>query len=357
MGQYYISQKNFFTLLDNLVNSYSVFIPVKKDTTRFYTRYQASSQPKNRENQSSDLPPVIGEARTFEPLKTFFFKAREKVAVGFQDKLPDLPEKPFCIVGSKACDLHGLKILDKVFKSSDYIDPFYEKARQETLIISSDCTLALETCHCLSFHNEPYPQENFDLNLSEINGGYILEDGSQKGSELVDQNTSLFSSPDAQALSRREEQRQQLRKEVEEKMTQSNTPEEGMLEGIIEKNFDSPLWEEEAQTCVECAACNMICPTCHCFLLYDQQKEDMMARFRIWDSCMLKNFSRVAGGANPRPHLWMRLRNRFEKKFDFFPKVFSTFACTGCGRCISACPAKIDIRKVLRRLVDNVQKS
>ena len=79
-----------------------------------------------------------------------------------------------------------------------------------------------------------------------------------------------------------------------------------------------------------------------------------MERLRIWDSCMIKDFARVAGGANPREKLWMRLRNRFEKKFDFFPKVAGEYACTGCGRCIQACPAKIDIRKVLKKLVDNV---
>jgi NAD-dependent dihydropyrimidine dehydrogenase PreA subunit len=52
----------------------------------------------------------------------------------------------------------------------------------------------------------------------------------------------------------------------------------------------------------------------------------------------------------------MRLRNRFEKKFDYFPKVNDLYACTGCGRCILACPGKIDIRKVLKRNVENVQK-
>ena len=97
----------------------------------------------------------------------------------------------------------------------------------------------------------------------------------------------------------------------------------------------------------------MICPTCHCFLLMDQKSGDEVSRFRQWDSCMLRNFGRVAGEGNPRPLLWMRLRNRFEKKFDFFPKVAGIYACTGCGRCISACPAKIDIRKVLTRLVRN----
>jgi len=76
-----------------------------------------------------------------------------------------------------------------------------------------------------------------------------------------------------------------------------------------------------------------------------------MARMRAWDSCMLKDYARVAGGGNPRPELASRLRNRFEKKFNFFPKVSGVTACTGCGRCITACPAKIDIRKVLRRLI------
>jgi Fe-S oxidoreductase len=74
---------------------------------------------------------------------------------------------------------------------------------------------------------------------------------------------------------------------------------------------------------------------------------------RIWDSCLIEEFAKVAGGANPRSKLWMRLRNRFEKKFDFFPKVADLYACTGCGRCISACPAKIDIRRVLKNLLKN----
>ena len=71
----------------------------------------------------------------------------------------------------------------------------------------------------------------------------------------------------------------------------------------------------------------------------------------MWDACMYKRFARVAGGANARPHLWMRLRNRFEKKFDFFPGLAGVYACTGCGRCFSGCPGKIDIRRILKNLV------
>ena len=86
-------------------------------------------------------------------------------------------------------------------------------------------------------------------------------------------------------------------------------------------------------------------------MLTDEKEEDKVVRYRQWDSCMLKDYAGVAGGGNPRPQLWMRLRNRFEKKFDFFPQVAGLQACTGCGRCITACPANIDIRRVLKRLV------
>jgi len=141
-------------------------------------------------------------------------------------------------------------------------------------------------------------------------------------------------------ISQRDKQRKKVIKRVEENIKQNDIPHQDSFKNIIERGYESNIWADEANNCVECGACNTICPTCHCFLLYDQKSENKMARLRIWDSCMIKDFAQVAGGANPRPELWMRLRNRFEKKFDFFPKVADIYACTGCGRCISACPAK-----------------
>jgi Fe-S oxidoreductase len=155
-------------------------------------------------------------------------------------------------------------------------------------------------------------------------------------------------------LSERDNARQQTVAEVQRAIDAAGVPSQDQYDGMIERNYDAAIWEEEAKRCVECGACNTICPTCHCFVLTDQQIGDQLCRFREWDACMLKDFARVAGGGNPRPQLWMRLRNRFEKKFDFFPQVADTYACTGCGRCISACPAQIDIRNVLKRLVDDV---
>ena len=340
---HYISDSNLFTLLKNLENDYQVYVPVKKGKQRLYTKYTEPSE---------DI--TIGEVRPFEPLKVFFSRSREVVAQGFDPDVPHSQDKPFCVAGVKACDLKGFKVQDHVFKDHDYKDPFYIKNRQDNLIISADCTCAIDTCFCLAVDLKPYPKADFDINLSQIKDGFVVETGSKKGKEIVEKFSSLFKEAKKVQVDQKEKQRAKVIKEVEKNIKDNEVPSQDLFQGIIEKNYESRVWEEEAKTCVECGACTNICPTCHCFLLYDQKDEEKMARLRTWDSCMIKDYARVAGGANPRPNLYMRLRNRFEKKFDFFPKVADVYACTGCGRCISACPAKIDIRKVLRKLVDNV---
>ena len=342
---YYISHSNLRELLEVLKRDFSVYVAVKKDTQRFYKQYI---------DFADDI--VIGEVRPFEPLKAFFSRAREKVADDFKDDIPDTRKKPFAIVGVKACDLKGFKVQDFVFKDHDYKDPFYIRAREENLIISADCTCAINTCFCLSLGIKPYPEEDFDINLSEVEDGFILEVGSEKGRRLIDRNPSLFEETKDELIGKRDEQRGRVIKEVEKNIKEYEIPNQDFYKGIIERSYESDIWLDKSKTCVECGACNTICPTCHCFLLYDQKDKENITRLRIWDSCLIKDFAQVAGGANPRKKLWMRLRNRFEKKFDFFPKVANVYACTGCGRCISACPAKIDIREVLKRLVSDAQR-
>jgi len=340
----YVSFSNFAKFLENLKNDYDVYVPVKKNDQYFYKKYI---------DFTDDI--VISEVRAFEPLKSFFFRAREIVAENFKSDIPQKIQKPYCIVGVKACDLKGLQIQDYVFENHDYQDPFYINMRKDNLIVSADCTSTIDTCFCLALNVKPYPLENFDINLSVVVGeGFIFEVGSQKGQDLVEKYSFLFEEVKEEFISQGDKQREKVIKAVEENIKENNIPHQDSFKNIIERGYESNIWADEASKCVECGACNTICPTCHCFLLYDQKSENQMARLRIWDSCMIKDYAQVAGGANPRPELWMRLRNRFEKKFEFFPKVADIYACTGCGRCISACPAKIDIRKVLKRLVYDV---
>ena len=326
--------------LKHLSQQFDVYIPVKKKNRRIFEKAGATSD-----------PPMLGEVRTFEPLKAFFSRAREKVAEDFKIDAPLPPSKPTAVFGAKACDLKGFKIQDFVFQDHGTKDPFYVHSRSQNLIIGADCTFAIDTCFCVALGLEPHPTEDFDLNFSDSKDGFFVEAGSARGETILKEHPSLFETPTEENIKERNAQRARVLKAVEENLIKFSVPKEDSFPGIIERNWVSPLWEEEAATCVECGACTNICPTCHCFFLYDQQDESQMNRMRIWDSCLLKDYARVAGGGNPRKKLWMRLRNRFEKKFDYFPKVAEVTACTGCGRCITACPAKIDIRRVLKKLV------
>ena len=70
----------------------------------------------------------------------------------------------------------------------------------------------------------------------------------------------------------------------------------------------------------------------------------------IWDGCYFPGYWRMAGGLTPKPRLTTRFENRFNCKFDYFVENYDVEACTGCGRCIEACMAKIDIRECLQEL-------
>ncbi|MBN2587442.1 MAG: 4Fe-4S dicluster domain-containing protein [Candidatus Fermentibacteraceae bacterium] len=336
----FIKRGDFDRLLESLKGEFRVYVPRVMGNGTGYSLLG-----------DSDKNFVIGEIRSFDPLKAFFFLGREKVAEDFS---PDIPrdERPPCIVGAKACDLKGFRILDFVFMDEEYGDPTYIRARKEGLIISADCTGVGETCFCTAVDVSPWPEADFDINLSPVEGGFLVAVGSEKGKKLVDEHGSLFSeTEDKELLDSVKKNRSDISKQVAKNVKKKEIPSVDRLKRLVQKQYEeSDLWKESSEDCVECGACNVICPTCHCFLLYDQRSGGKLARYRVWDSCMIKDFARVAGGENPRDRLWMRLRNRFDKKFNYFPEVASEIACTGCGRCIAACPGKIDIREVLARL-------
>ncbi len=292
-----------------------------------------------------------GGARTVEPLKVFFFPARQIVAVGFSfDAIPPKP-KPLCLVGVKACDLRALRILDQVFiESGGRVDPFYRRDRAETLIISADCSTFLETCFCPVFDVTPWPEDGFDLNLTSLPGRWLVQTGSDRGRKLAAGHRDLFETASGEDLDARDSRRSSLLRDLRDRVLRQRIPHQSEFEGAFADSAAESLWEEESRNCVECGACNTICPTCHCFLLSEHRSNDTFTRYRTWDACLLKDFARVAGGGNPRPRLWMRLRNRYLKKFEFFPKVAGINACSGCGRCIEACPGGIDIRRIIRRV-------
>ena len=339
MESHFINKSNLDRLVKSLSKSYKIFAPVKSDNKRFYRKI----------GDEGLRDSVIGEIRAVEPIKSFYFPARTKIAEYFSKDDSDKKERPIAIIGAKSCDLASFKVMDYVYSQEPFKDPFYISKREAGLIISSDCTLCGETCFCVAIGIMPYPTEGFDINLSEIEGGYLAETGSSKGEKIIKEYFKLFQGAEPYAQ-KRDSNRKKLKEDLLEHVKKSGIPAKDSIQPAFKSKFDTSLWEETSKTCVECGACNMICPACHCFILMDQKKENGFERLKMWDSCLLMSFARVAGGANPRKLLAQRMRNRFDKKFNFFPDTIGRFGCTGCGRCIEACPGKIDIRAVLSKL-------
>jgi Fe-S oxidoreductase len=135
--------------------------------------------------------------------------------------------------------------------------------------------------------------------------------------------------------------------EVRAAVRAHEAPDQDALDGAVQRAYESPIWKEEGARCVECGACNTICPTCHCFLLADQRPARSASRLRLWDSCLIKDFARVAVGPIP-PWPLDAAQKPLREEVRLLSQDGRLYACTGCGRCISACPARIDIGKSSR---------
>jgi sulfhydrogenase subunit beta (sulfur reductase) len=337
-GHYTISKERLHGLLSLLSQGSDVYVPVARKDYLFFERFSP---------EMKDY--CIDRIRPSEPIKSFLTRSRQKV-----DNLLELGKKhrPQVLAGVKNCDLASLRIQDHVFKDTQPQDPFYIERREKTLIISCDCNLLWESCFCVAVGVNPYPETGFDINLSRDGEKYFVEIGSDKGRDLVKKNGAFFAEAADGYVRTRKAHREEFRGRLDGQVREKGTPRREAIIGSVKKSYlIDKIWTDFASTCIECGGCNHCCPACHCFLLTDEKKGQLKARYKSWDACLYNRFARVAGGANPRHHLHERLRNRFDKKFEFFQDTLGVFGCTGCGRCIETCPGKIDIREVLKRTV------
>ena len=328
--------------LDALTEEMELYVPKISGTHHVYKKYDSSK----------NVPVEFNNIRTCTPAKEFLFPLRELAAIYPQTFEPK-NIKPFAVFGLKYCDLRSIEIMDKVFAEAEFEDSLYIKRRDKMFIISSDCIEPADSCFCNVLGGKPYAQKGYDLNVSQVNDQFIIEVGSQKGKDFIEKHSGLFSKTNDAILAEREKIRIDTQNQLEH--INSNLKFDSPVNEIVEKSQDSLVYEEEAKTCVECQACTRVCPTCHCFYLYDTKKEDYFAKMKMWDSCMRIAYAEVAGGANPRRALGERLRHRFMHKFSYFLERYGIDMCVGCGRCVDGEAGEVDIRKVLKKLNEELK--
>jgi sulfhydrogenase subunit beta (sulfur reductase) len=285
--------------------------------------------------------------RTVLPPKKYFLPPRERLfnfspARGYTVAAEGL-DKKIVLFGVHACDIYAFNILDQVFGGA-YPDPYYRTRRRNIAVIGIDCTPD-EYCFCRSMRAD-FVDRGFDLFFHDIGEHYLTFVGSALGDDMVLATGSLFEEVtpadvnEYKVRSSEKHEAYQLHVEIRD------------LPEIFEMEYTSDIWEELGQRCLGCGACVMVCPTCYCYDVRDTAEPGSTtgSRVRTWDACLFPSHAAVAGGENFREDRASRVKFRFYHKQRGFVAEYGRPSCVGCGRCMEACPVKIDIVDVLHRL-------
>ncbi len=269
------------------------------------------------------------------PSRIQIFSADRTEAGGFElDIRRDAPPK-YAFLGVRACELAAIAIQDQII-ASEIRDAYYHGARQQLIIVAVNCLEPATTCFCGSMETGPRCTRHFDLCLTELNGDFALEIGSEAGAELCQRLEHREATPTEQRLLRL-----LIDRATEHMGRQIDT--DGLPE-LLANGVGSPRWKEIAERCLACGNCTMVCPTCFCYNVYDHTDltGNHAERRRRWGSCFALEFTYMAG-QNVRTSASSRYRQWMTHKFSSWHEQFGSSGCVGCGRCITWCPVEIDI--------------
>lgn len=325
-----LSKARLETALNKLSESTEVFVPMQKGVQSGYFTW------KSFENGKDEL--MLDVLNVYLPPKNVVLPQTEKMysikSGGMEIEIDKTYEDDHAtlIFGARACDVKGILAMDEVFLTRGYVDSFYQARRSNNTIIANACYTPGPNCFCNAMEVNPVDPVGADVIIRDAGEVYVWEAKSEKGEavtaqiadQLEEKNVPL---PEAQAF----------------KLNVDYTGVAEKLKGM----FEDSLWDKISEPCANCGLCTYVCPSCYCFDIQVKMWGDEGYRFRAWDSCMYEEYSREAGGGNPRGASKERFRNRFLHKLEFFKERYGTPLCTGCGRCIVVCPNDINIVKII----------
>ncbi len=242
----------------------------------------------------------------------------------------------YAFLGVRACELAAMRVQDRVFLSGDYVDSQYQQRRARAMIIAVNCAEAASTCFCTSMGSGPKCESGFDLALTELPEGFVVDVGSPEGQAMIDAlETSAATVQQLQAAKRA---RQQAVDQIERKLDTTD------IRNFLLGNMQHPRWDEVAARCLSCTNCTMVCPTCFCSSVTEvaDLTGEHVERQRQWDSCFNFDFSYISGGV-VRDSIKSRYRQWLTHKLASWHDQFDVSGCVGCGRCITWCPVGIDL--------------
>ena len=273
-----------------------------------------------------------------QKITNVFFPQMETILTAGPEKLEmskPLPN-PLFVVGFTAQDADCLKFIDR-FYSENYHDDIYFNKRDEAVIVCVSGRCGVEGKFL------KIAGGNCDIELISDGQNYLLAAYTYAGKRLAEKAGGI--EVDDNLI-------QQLQKESDELPTDDLELIQKASELNLKGKVPDEFWVTISDRCIACTSCNLACPTCTCFDVFDRKSDDKMNRWRVWDSCQLDGFMREASGHNPMGTENLRTRRRIHHKLAADPTRWGQITCFLCGRCDEVCPTGIGIKAVCREMVD-----
>jgi sulfhydrogenase subunit beta (sulfur reductase) len=348
-----LREKGYETIGPRIKNDTLIYAPIEgmDDLPRGYISEQEAAYFRLTYTGHSRYFDAIPGAQSWKqflfPPKTEIFALR-KANNRWEASTPETKTPAYAFIGVRACELAAIQIQDKAFLRSDFNDPIYRARRERVFILTVDCMYPAGTCFCVSMGTGPRAKDGFDLSLTELEDVFLLTIGSEVARNLLE--GIPFELASAFLLRNADQGLERAASQMGRKLDISNLPD------LILNNLDHPHWQEVGSRCLSCTNCTQVCPTCFCWDATDEMSLDGKEthRERVWDSCFNPGYSYQAGG-NTRPTIRSRYRQWLSHKLGTWKQQYGTLGCVGCGRCITWCPAEIDLTKEIPMLQEEAR--
>jgi ferredoxin len=253
-------------------------------------------------------------------------------------KEPVKDYSPMAVLGIRPCDAKAFTLVKLNFDTPEYKDPYWIKNYAAATFVGLACDAPCHACFCTSAGTGPYDTAGLDVLLADAGDFFLAKVLTEKGEKLV-AAAGWAGAGDAGAFEAK------AKAAGDKVVSKVNT---AKLAGKVTNDLHAaPFWEDLAFACINCGTCTYLCPTCWCFDIQDEVCGTEGCRLKNWDSCMYPLFTMHGTGHNPRGEKAQRVRQRFMHKLKYFvDKYGAGIHCVGCGRCVTACPVNIDIRRV-----------
>jgi len=256
---------------------------------------------------------------------------------------PAPPARPILVAGLTAQDADCLEFIDKFF-GSGFADSAYRRRRDGSVIVcvSGRCGadgkfLKIAGGKC-------------DLELICNGKKYLAAAYTDAGKGQLDKIPGGNEVP--------ADLPGKLQKESDALPTDDIEMIHAASELLLTNKVPDEFWQKVSDRCIACTSCNLVCPSCTCFDMFDREAADGgVERWRLWDSCQLDGFMREASGHNPMGKQQLRTRRRIHHRLAADVAKWGHITCYLCGRCDEVCPSGIGIKAVCRDMVQQYGSS